>query len=146
MAFRDLSITGELNLERSQKQRIQQETDRYFASHGMRMGPPIPGQMPPPFDDPGPRGGPGGHERMESRRANSDRGRLKSEFGGGTGGPGRESGGPRFREGRKGPIRDTALLDSLISILNDKQKAKWKELTGEPFDFAQFMNPESSTF
>jgi serine/threonine protein kinase len=114
MAFRDLSVTSELNLERSQKQRIQQETDRYFASRGMRMGPPIPGQMPPPFGEPR--------------------------------GPGRELGGARFREGRKGPIRDNALLDSLIAILNDKQKAKWKELTGEPFDFAQFLNAGGSTF
>lgn len=150
MAFRDLSISGELNLERSQKQQIQQETERYFASRGMRMGPPIPGQMPPPFNDPGPRGGPdggpGGHERMDSRRPNGERGRLKNEFGDGAGGPGREQGGPRFRDGRKGPIRDTALMDSLISILNDKQKAKWYELTGEPFDFAQFMSVESPTF
>jgi hypothetical protein len=114
MAFRDLSVTSELNLERSQKQRIQQETDRYFASRGMRMGPPIPGQMPPPFGEPR--------------------------------GPGRELGSARFREGRKGPIRDNALLDSLIAILNDKQKAKWKELTGEPFDFAQFLNAGGSTF
>jgi eukaryotic-like serine/threonine-protein kinase len=137
MAFRDLSITGELNLERSQKQRIQQETDRYFASHGMRMGPPIPGQMPPPFGDPTGQGGPGGPKRMDSWRSNGDRGRPKGDPGGEPGGPGREFGGPRSRDGKKGPIRDMALLDSLIAILNDDQKAKWKELTGEPFDFTQ---------
>lgn len=83
---------------------------------------------------------------MDSRRVNGERGRLKSEFGDGAGGPGREPGGPRFRDGRKGPIRDMALMDSLIAILNDKQKAKWQELTGEPFDFAQFMSAESPTF
>jgi serine/threonine protein kinase len=137
MAFRDLSITGELNLERSQKQRIQQETDRYFASHGMRMGPPIPGQMPPPFGDPTGQGGPGGPKKMDSWRSNGDRGRSKGDPGLEPGGPGREFGGPRSRDGKKGPIRDMALLDSLIAILNNDQKAKWKELTGEPFDFTQ---------
>ena len=142
MAFRDLAVTGELNLDRSQKQRIQQETDRYFASRGIRMGPPMPGQMPPPF---GELGGPGGQRRLDSWRSNGERGRSKGDPGGGPGGgPGGEFGGPRSRDGKKGPIRDKALLDSLIAILNDNQKARWKQLTGEPFDFAQFVNAENS--
>ncbi|MCU0711207.1 MAG: serine/threonine protein kinase [Pirellula sp.] len=141
MAFRDLAITSELNLERSQKQRIQQEMDQYFASRGMRMGPPIPGPMPPPF---GELGGPGGPKRIDPWRSNGERDRPKGETKGEPGGPGRELGGPRSRDGKKGPIRDTSLLESLIAILNDDQKAKWKELTGEPFDFTQFMNAENS--
>ncbi|MCU0721437.1 MAG: serine/threonine protein kinase, partial [Pirellula sp.] len=144
MAFRDLAVTGELNLERSQKQRIQQETDRYFASRGIRMGPPMPGQMPPPFGESVGQGGPGGRKGMDTWRSNGERGRPKGDPGGEPGGPGRDFGGPRSRDGKKGPIRDMALLDSLIEILNDTQKAKWQELTGEPFDFTQFMNTENS--
>lgn len=140
MAFRDLAVTGELNLTRSQKQRIQQETDQYFAARGMKMGPPLPGQLPPPFGEQGgPKGAGGqGPKRMDSRGFNGERDRSKGDSGGGLGGgPGRDFGGPRTRDGKKGPIRDTALLESLIEILNDNQKVKWHELTGEPFDFAQ---------
>ncbi len=80
MAFRDLAVTGELNLTRSQKQRIQHETDKYFAARGIKMGPPMPGQIPQPFGEQG--GPPGGPKRMDSWRSNGDRDRSKGDSGG----------------------------------------------------------------
>jgi serine/threonine protein kinase len=90
MAFRDLNVSANLNLERAQKQQMQIEEDRYLAAQGF-------GGMP---------------------RGN----------------------GQRFRGPPRGPQYDPELMSALLAILNEQQREKWREMTGEPFDFSQLQN------
>ena len=137
MAFRDLAVTGELNLERSQKQRMQQEVEKYFAARSFlgNAHAPGPGPMQPSLAE---AGGPRGSDGWKGR---GDRSRFRTDRAGPPAGPPRDFGDPRWRGGRKGPIRDKSLMEILIAILNNDQKTKWNELTGEPFDFAKLTYP-----